>query len=90
MSAKHEVRIEGPTRDLFRLAADRIEAEAKAGRPLRHADVWLMATDDGDANPNGDLHGLAFLDFGPDSGGAALPAAAIREPRMGFAEGSLT
>ncbi len=65
-----EIKIEGATRDLFRLVADRIDAEAKAGRPLIHADVWLLQPDPekgqhrSQDRPNADLHGLAFLDFG--------------------------
>ena len=58
-----EVRITADTRDLFREVADRIDAESKAGRRLRHADVWLMNTDDGRANPNGGISALAFLTF---------------------------
>ena len=65
MAVKDEIKISGPTRDLFRAAADRIDLEAKAGRTLRHADVWLLGGGDDDDPPNADLHGLVFLDFGP-------------------------
>ena len=47
-ASRHEesqVKIEATTRDLFRAAADRIDAEALKGRTLVNADVWLMNAD---------------------------------------------
>ena len=62
-ATRGEVRVTADTRDLFREAADRIDAEAKAGRRLRHADVWLLNMDEGRYKPNGGIAAMAFLEF---------------------------
>ena len=59
---KNEVKIEATTRDLFRKAANRIDAEALKGRTLVNASVLLMCDGSG-AKPNADYFGLAFLEF---------------------------